>query len=268
MRLIYADENIKIPEGYTEYLIDTHRDIDLTFTAMGNSSVFVMIKKVGKLRLRTFTEDAAQVTYLFWNELNHDLIVEESHEVMRDASLKIAYGEVNNHNLSRKSYVALRQQGAHTEISSASLVSDKKEFDIDVVNFAKHTTAQMTNYSVVLNGGAYLMDCNGAIAKAASGSESHQTSRALCFDDGQNTVILPKLCIDENDVQASHATSVGRVDEDQLYYMMTRGLTLEQCTALISTGYLMPITEVIDNDELRNKLKAELEGKIASLCSM
>ena len=74
--------------------------------------------------------------------------------------------------------------------------------------------------------------------------------------------------IDENDVQASHAMSIGRVDEDQLYYMMSRGLSIEQCTSLISTGYLMPITEILSNEELRSSLAEEMERKISELCSM
>ncbi|HCK87575.1 MAG TPA: ABC transporter ATP-binding protein, partial [Erysipelotrichaceae bacterium] len=69
-------------------------------------------------------------------------------------------------------------------------------------------------------------------------------------------------------VQASHAMSIGRVDDDVLYYMMSRGLNLQQCTSLISTGYLMPITEVIANEELRTKLREELERKMSDLCSM
>ena len=50
--------------------------------------------------------------------------------------------------------------------------------------------------------------------------------------------------------------------------MTSRGLTPQQCTTLISTGYLTPITEVIDNDELREKLAGEMERKIGELCSM
>ena len=50
--------------------------------------------------------------------------------------------------------------------------------------------------------------------------------------------------------------------------MQSRELTEQQCTALISTGYLMPIVNTIENDELKEKLREELEGKIAELCSM
>ena len=81
-----------------------------------------------------------------------------------------------------------------------------------------------------------------------------------------NAVILPELLIDEDDVQASHAMSMGRVDEDALYYLMSRGLSVQQCTSLISQGYLLPITETLNNEELKNKLKEEMERKIGELC--
>ena len=112
------------------------------------------------------------------------------------------------------------------------------------------------------------MNAVGSIEYGAIGAESHQTSRALCFDSEMNAKIIPVLLIDENDVKASHATSVGRVDEDQLYYLQSRGLSPQQCTALISTGYLLPVTEVIHDEKLKESLKNELEEKISQLCSM
>jgi Fe-S cluster assembly protein SufD len=137
---------------------------------------------------------------------------------------------------------------------------------MNVVNFAPHTHGEIRNYAVVLKTGVLMIDAIGKIVKGARKSESHQTSRALSFEDGQKSTILPELLIDENDVQASHAMSIGRMDEDQLYYMMSRGLSVEQCTSLVSAGYLMPITEVIDNEELRETLRSEMERKIGELC--
>jgi ABC-type transport system involved in Fe-S cluster assembly, permease component len=111
-----------------------------------------------------------------------------------------------------------------------------------------------------------MIDAVGKIIKGAYRSESHQTSRALSFAEGQNATILPELLIDEDDVQASHGMSMGRVDEDALYYLMSRGLSVQQCTSLISQGYLMPITETLQNDDLKKKLKEEMERKMDELC--
>ncbi len=263
---VHVNQDILLPEGYSEYEINSDRDLELTFRGSGNCNAFVRIVKCGKLRIRTFAAASSEITYLFWNNTNDVLKADESHEVMGDAKLTVAYGECNGAETYRTTYVALREEGARAEVSSASLVDTKKEYNMQVVNFAPHTYGNMRNFAVVLKTGRLMIDAIGKIVRGAYKSESHQTSRALSFEEGQTSTILPELLIDENDVQASHAMSIGRMDEDQLYYMMSRGLDLRQCTSLISTGYLMPVTEVINNEELRSNLREEMERKIGELC--
>ena len=112
------------------------------------------------------------------------------------------------------------------------------------------------------------MDATGRIDRGAYKSESHQTSRALAFSEKQISTIIPNLMIDENDVMASHATSLGRVDENQMVYMQSRGLTVNQVMQLISTGYLLPIADFIDNEDLRNTLRNDIESMVSKECSM
>ncbi len=262
---VHTDKVIQLLQGYSEVEINTDRDIDLTFRASYDSEIFIRIRNAGKVTLHTYTDANIHVTYLFWNEMTEELNVVEDHEVLADSNLKIAYGEVNKGVLHRKTRVMLSQPGASATVSSATLVQSKKNYEMNVISFAPHTVGLMENYAVVLSGGNYTMNATGQIVKGAYGSESHQTSRALTFDEDQQSTILPKLLIDENDVQASHATTLGRVDEDQLYYMQTRGLTEKQCTSLISTGYLMPVANVISDENLKEKLRTELEGKLSEL---
>ena len=77
---------------------------------------------------------------------------------------------------------------------------------------------------------------------------------------------MPQLLIDENDVEASHATSVGSVDENQLFYMQTRGLTKNEVLSLIAVGYLSFITDVIDDEELKNSIIDHIENKVKEIC--
>ncbi len=266
MLTLRVDTDIQLVDGYNEFEIDAARNVQITFRSSAQSDVFVRIKNAKKVKIRTFTEANARASYLFWNEMDQTLDVEESHEVLQDGNLTVAYGECNRAVTNRDTYVALRQQGATALLSSASLVDCAKNYQMQVVNFAPHTYGNIENYAVVLADGRLMIDAIGKIVKGAYGSESHQTSRALSFAAGQSSTILPELLIDENDVQASHAMSIGRVDDEQLYYLMSRGLSMKQCTALLSTGYLLPITNVISNEVIQQKLKEELEGKIASLC--
>ena len=136
---------------------------------------------------------------------------------------------------------------------------------IEVINYAPHTNGNMKNFAVMMEGGNLNIDAVGKIVKGAHGSQSHQTSRALSFEPGQHATIVPELLIDEDDVQASHAMSMGSVDPDHLYYMQTRGLSLSQCISLISTGYLLPIVDTIADETLKGKLREQLEKEMAEL---
>ena len=153
-------------------------------------------------------------------------------------------------------------------LSTASLISSEKKYNLLLTNHQPRTDAQIRNFAVVLNKGRLMIDAVGKIVKGARKSESHQVSRALSFEEGQSATILPELLIDENDVQASHAMSIGKVEEKDLFYMMSRGLSLKECTKLISLGYLLPITETISDQTLKETLQNELERKISELCMM
>ncbi len=265
---IHVNQDFLPAEGYSAYEIDSERNLDLSFRFEKDCDIFIRLVRAKNVRIRMFVNEGVRAGVLIWNNSDDKTVMDESYEVMKDADLVVAYGECNSGETKRNTYVALRGSNARALVSSASLVSVRKDYHIDVVNFAPHTFGDMKNYAVVLKDGTLVIDAVGKIVKGAKRSESHQTSRALCFEDGQKSTILPELLIDENDVQASHAMSIGRMDEDQLYYMMSRGLTLAQCTSLIATGYLMPITDTLPNEELRASLKQEMERKITELCSM
>lgn len=265
MTPIKVDTDIRLECGYNEYEIDTERDIELTFTSSEQCDVLIRILHAGKLKINTFTPRDSKANYLFWNLSDSPLVVDEFHEVMKDANVTTAYGEINRAETKRNVHMALRAEGAKGSIYSASLVDCRKEYNMKVVNYAPHTYGDIQNYAVVLGNGDLCIDAIGKIVKGASRSESHQTSRALSFTEGQKAVILPELLIDEDDVQASHAMSMGRVDEDALYYMMSRGLSIQECTSLISQGYLLPIANVLDDENARKQIQADMERKIGEL---
>ena len=73
----------------------------------------------------------------------------------------------------------------------------------------------------------------------------------MIFDKDCIASANPYLFIDDFDVKASHAAGVGKMDEDHLYYLQSRGLSKKQAMQLITYGYLKPVVEVIDNEKLR-----------------
>ena len=265
MITLRESQHIRLPDGYSEYAVEGSGEIDVQFEVTGKSEVYLRVLGACSLTVRTAVGQGARVSFLIWNAAEGTVRFNEEHTVQRDGVLRVAYGEVNPADMERSCVIHLAEPGASALVSSASLVSADKTYVISVNSEAPHTEGIMEHYAVVLQGGKYRMDATGKIAKGAKGSNSHQTSRALCFDEKQNSMILPKLLIDENDVQASHATTLGRVDEEHLYYMQSRGLTVRQCTSLISAGYLMPVTQFIEEESLKQTLREELERKLVAL---
>lgn len=265
MKEIRVNEDIRLEEGFEEYLIESDRDLDLSMRFEGHCNALFRVRKAKSLRIRGYAADGAEASILFWNESEKQLTADESYEVNEDSHLVVAYGECGGTATDRSVYMALRKPRAHGELVSASLVNDAVNYRMNVVNFAPRTLGEIKNYAVVMRDGKLMIDAIGKIVKGAVRSKSHQTSRALSFEEGQRSTILPELLIDENDVEASHAMSIGRVDDEQLYYMMSRGLTLAQVTALLSAGYLLPVTDVIENEDVRSVLRSELERKLSEL---
>ena len=265
MKEIRVNQNIRLESGFQEYLIESDRKLDLSITCDTNCQALFRIRGAKSLRIRGYTADGCEATLLFWNECNAPLECDESYEVGEDAHLITAYGECGGAAVDRCIYFALRRPNAHGEILSATLASSNINYRMNMVNFAPHTLGEMRNFAVVMKQGRLMIDAIGSIVNGAKQSKNHQTSRALSFEDGQHSTILPELLIDENDVEASHAMSIGRVDDEQLYYLMSRGLTLPQVTALISSGYLMPVADVIEKEEIRSVLREELERKLSAL---
>ncbi|OIK99040.1 hypothetical protein ATW86_05740 [Oenococcus oeni] len=72
----------------------------------------------------------------------------------------------------------------------------------------------------------------------------------------------PILLIDENDVEAGHAASIGRVSPEQLYYLMSRGLTVDRARQLLVKGFFDDLLDRLPIDNLRVELDQALERRL------
>ena len=255
-------ENIVIDSDFITYEINQSEQYNLYISAIQAGSLFLRIIKADRVNIECYVQDNMDINLIIWNESDSEVIFDEKYSVDKDSFLSVSYGECNEGKTNRDTDIELIGANAHAVLNSASLVSSNKNYRIRMVNKHSKTSALINNHAVVLEKGKLMIDAIGKINKGAKKSQSHQTSRTLSFGENQNTTVLPELLIDENDVEASHALTIGRVDEEHLFYLMSRGLDMKECTRLISLGYLLPITDNISDDNLRNTLKEELERKI------
>ena len=152
-------------------------------------------------------------------------------------------------------------EGANAKVRMAMLsrLQEKKHYKVHIEHLARHTTGIMDNYGVVKDEARLTVDGIGTINKGYSGSIAHQTNKIMVFDEKCQASANPYLYIDEYDVTASHAAAVGKMDEDHLYYLQTRGLSKRQAMQLITYGYLEPVIHVVDNEMLQKRFQEALE---------
>lgn len=138
--------------------------------------------------------------------------------------------------------------------------SFKKTFNISFSHYGDGSVADMKNYGVILDKSKLVFSGNSTIFENVKGCETHQTARIIVFDQGGVAQAEPNLNIYHNDViAASHAATVGKINADHLYYLNTRGIDDLMAKRLITKGYLQPIMNYIEDDELKAKLLRQLE---------
>lgn len=157
--------------------------------------------------------------------------------------------EVQSINLESSAYhvgqIFLNGEGATADTMAASFVESFEEIRLDttIEHLAKHTTSNIFSHGVVRAEGYGMFAGRTYIEKGASGSFGDQESRYLMLDPSARADAYPVLLIEENDLQAGHASSLGQLDEDSLYYLQSRGLSREQAEQLVTVGYLQPVID-------------------------
>lgn len=134
----------------------------------------------------------------------------------------------------------LNGEGAvsHANIMAMTHHKQTQGFMTNMVNRGRHSLGHIYQRGVILNHSTLVFNGIGQIIKGARGSDAQQESRVLMLSRRARGDANPLLLIDENDVTAGHAASVGRVDENQMYYLMSRGLSEKLARELVIRGFM------------------------------
>ena len=147
-------------------------------------------------------------------------------------------------------------------LATLSKDNDKKEFDISFYHYNKDTYARMENYGVCENESLLTFSGTSKIFKGAKRSATHQSAKVMVFDKKCNAKASPILCIDENDVQASHAAVVGQINDEHIFYLTSRGIEEKEAKKLITLGYLVPILNHFKDQETKDIIALNIEKRV------
>lgn len=183
--------------------------------------------------------------------------------VKRNGYFRCALADFSKGNGEGKIDIYLEEEGARAEYHCASLANEesRKVFVPSIYHQAPHTEGLCESYGITEGKARLSFTGISDIAKGARGSNTRQSAKIIVFDDGCFGTASPVLNIDENEVKASHAAIVGKLNESHLFYLMSRGLSREQARRLVTLGYLKPI-EAFFEGETKEAINRAIEGGI------
>ena len=173
-----------------------------------------------------------------------------------DAMIDWAIGVMNEGNVVADFDSDLYGKGSHADMKVVALSSGKQVQGIDtrVTNYGCNSIGNILQHGVILEKGTLTFNGIGHIIKGAKGADAQQESRVLMLSDQARSDANPILLIDENDVTAGHAASIGQVDPEDMYYLMSRGLDKATAERLLVRGFLGSVIVEIPVKEVRDEM--------------
>ncbi|MFW5914011.1 MAG: SufB/SufD family protein [Bacillota bacterium] len=162
--------------------------------------------------------------------------------------------------------VHLKGIGANATTDVVALTSNHQEVVVKTVidHQARQTEGHINHYGVAQDESFLVFEGTGKIGKGQKGTNARQNNYGIVLSKKARLDANPFLLIDEFDVEASHGAAIGQIDEEQLYYLMSRGLTKSRAEELIIHGFLAPFEKALGNEALNEHLSTLLERKTHS----
>ena len=245
----------------------SHYDVIIIVQENANLSINIDISQAKNTNLNIsieLLENATLKESFVAIENEGNVNINQTVTLLENASFTGVTFDSSKGNVEFENNVYLKGINSSSYIRNA-VVSDndsKKKYTINAVNEVFNSSSLMDNYGVARDNANLDFIGIGHVIKGAHGSKNTQNSKIIVFDESSKANISPYLLIDEYDVVASHAAAVGKVNEDHLYYMTSRGLTPSTARQFITLGYLLPVLNYFDDEAVKNRITEMLERRV------
>ena len=271
--VLYVPDNVEIDQPI-EGIFYQDSESDVPF----NKHILIIAGKHSKVnyleRLETYGEGSVPVTANITVEViaqagaqikfsaidrlgeNVTAYISRRGKLDNDAMIDWAIGVMNEGNVVADFDSDLYGKGSHADMKVVALSSGKQVQGIDtrVTNYGRNSIGNILQHGVILEKGTLTFNGIGHIIKGAKGADAQQESRVLMLSDQARSDANPILLIDENDVTAGHAASIGQVDPEDMYYLMSRGLDKATTERLVVRGFLGSVIVEIPVKEVRDEM--------------
>ncbi|OFW64217.1 MAG: Fe-S cluster assembly protein SufB [Actinobacteria bacterium RBG_16_67_15] len=225
--------------------------------SLHSAVVEIVIKEGGRCRYTTIQN---------WSTNVYNLVTKRA-AAYRNATMEWIDGNLGSKLTMKYPAVWLMEEGAHGEVLSIAFAGKGQHLDAGakIVHAAPRTTSLITSKSICKDGGRGGYRGLVRVENGAEGVKSFVRCDALILDDKSRSDTYPYMEIEEADAQIGHEATVSKVGDDQLFYLMSRGLTEPQATAMIVAGFIEPIVKELPMEyavELNRLIELQMEGSV------
>jgi Fe-S cluster assembly protein SufB len=249
--LIIADEGSQVHyvEGCTapQYTTDSFH----------SGVIEIVVKKGARVRYTTIQN---------WSQNVYNLVTQRA-IVHENATMEWVDANMGSKVTMKYPSCYLVGEGAHGEVLSMAFAGGNQRQDTGgkAIHFAPNTTSKITSKSISRGGGRASYRGLLKVHPEAVGAKSNVVCDALLLDPESRSDTYPYIEIDQEDVTIGHEASVSKVGEEQLFYLMSRGLTEEQATTMVVSGFIEPLVKELPMEyavEMNRLIQLQMEGSI------
>lgn len=249
--LIIVDEGAEVHyvEGCTAPMYSTE--------SLHSAVVEIIVKRGARCRYTTIQN---------WANNIYNLVTKRA-VAYRDATMEWIDGNLGSHLTMKYPAVYMLEPGARGEILSIAFASAGQHQDAGakLVHCAPNTTGQIISKSISKNGGRATYRGLVRVEKGAKNAKSNVVCDALILDSRSQSDTFPYIEVAEQDASIGHEASVSKIGEEQLFYLMSRGLSEAEASTMIVNGFIEPLVKELPMEyavEMNRLIQLQMEGSV------
>jgi Fe-S cluster assembly protein SufB len=248
---------IIVEEGAQVHYVEGCTAPIYTSESLHSAVVEIVVKRSGRCRYTTIQN---------WANNIYNLVTKRA-VAYEDALMEWVDGNLGSKLTMKYPAVHMRGKGARGEILSIAFAGKGQHQDAGgkVVHEAPHTSSRIISKSISKNGGRASYRGLLKVADGAKGCKSNVVCDALILDPQSRSDTYPYIEIDEDDVKIGHEASVSKIGEDQLFYLMSRGLSEAEASTMIVSGFIEPLVKELPMEyavEMNKLIQLQMEGSV------
>lgn len=248
---------IIVDEGASAHYVEGCTAPTFSSESLHSAVVEVIVKKGGRFRYTTIQN---------WSSNVYNLVTKRA-MAYGDSLMEWVDGNLGSRLTMKYPAIYLMEPGARGETLSIAFASEGQHQDAGakMVHCAPHTSSRIISKSISKAGGRSSYRGLAKVAKGAHHSKSNVICDALILDPQSRSDTYPYIEIDDDDVTIEHEASVSKISDEQLFYLMSRGLTEAEASSMIVTGFIEPLVKELPMEyavEMNRLIELQMEGSV------